>query len=160
MNIQSLSNNFSVRKLNASDVDIIFNLCQENTIFYQYNPPFVTKESIIEDMNALPPGKTFSDKYYIGFFDDETLVAVMDLIAHYPSEETAFIGFFMMNKDYQNRGIGSHIISEISVRLKEINYKKIRLGVDKENPQSNAFWQKNKFTVISHDRYIVMELYL
>ena len=111
-------------------------------------------------MNALPPGKTFSDKYYIGFFDDETLVAVMDLIAHYPSEETAFIGFFMMNKDYQNRGIGSHIISEISVHLKEINYKKIRLGVDKENPQSNAFWQKNKFTVISHDRYIVMELYL
>ena len=160
VNIHSLSDKFSVRKLNMADVDIIFNLCSENTLFYQYNPPFVTRESIIDDMNALPPGKTYDDKYYTGFFHNGTLVAVMDLIAGYPSEKVALMGFFMMNKQYQNKGIGSDIIKGVCMHLKEMGFNKIRLGVDKGNPQSYAFWLKNNFSVVSQDKYIVMELSL
>ena len=42
--------------------------------------------------------------------------------------------------------------------LKSLGYKKIRLGVDKGNPQSYSFWSKNNFNVISEDTYILMEL--
>lgn len=37
----------------------------------------------------------------MGFFDNEILVAVMDLILSYPVEDTAFIGLFIMNVEYQ-----------------------------------------------------------
>lgn len=37
----------------------------------------------------------------------------MDLILDYPEKEIAFIGLFMTNIQYQNKGIGSEIISEI-----------------------------------------------
>ena len=42
---------------------------------------------------------------------------------------------------------------------KQTNNKseKIRLGVDKGNPQSHAFWTKNRFQTIGEARYIVME---
>lgn len=36
----------------------------------------------------------YADKYYIGYFEGEKLVAVMDLILNFPNKETAFIGFF------------------------------------------------------------------
>lgn len=160
MNITSLSSVFSVRKLNAEDIEIIYALCCKNEIFYQYHPPFVTKKSIEEDMEALPPGKHDRDKYFIGFFEGDTLAAVMDLILDYPEKGVAFIGFFMMNLQYQNRGIGSGIITECAQYLKRIGFNKIRLGVDKNNPQSNAFWKKNGFLTVGEAQYIIMELVL
>lgn len=36
-------------------------------------------------------------------------------------------------------------------------YRKARIGVDKGNPQSNSFWKKNGFYIISGKEYIVME---
>lgn len=67
MEIEKLSTKYTVRNLAEADVDIIFDLCRRNELFYRFHPPFVTKESIFEDMKALPPGKEYKDKFYIGF---------------------------------------------------------------------------------------------
>lgn len=67
INIKLLSDTLTVRKLHVTDVDLIYNLCADNQLFYQYHPPFVTRESILQDMEALPPGKNASDKFYVGF---------------------------------------------------------------------------------------------
>lgn len=67
--ITEISKNYQVRRLGRDDVDAIYELCRENQIFYRYHEPFVTKESILDDMEALPPGKSREDKYYVGFFD-------------------------------------------------------------------------------------------
>ena len=98
MELSGLSTKYKVRRLDKEDVDIIYNMSYPNAIFYQYHPPVVTRESILKDMEALPPGKSEEDKLYLGFFEKETLVAVMDLILKYPEEETAYIGLFMIDK--------------------------------------------------------------
>lgn len=158
MKIKDLSKTFYVRKLDKDDIVLIYDLSCKNHIYYQYHPPFVTREIILDDMKALPPGKSYDDKYYIGFFENDSLVAIMDLILDYPTKGIAFIGLFMTNIQYQHKGIGSNIISEITMSLKSLGYRKIRLGVDKGNPQSYSFWSKNNFNVISEDKYILMEL--
>ena len=158
MKIKDLSKTFYVRKLDKDDIELIYDLSCKNHIYYQYHPPFVTRESILDDMKALPPGKSSDDKYYIGFFENDSLVAIMDLILDYPTKGIAFIGLFMTNIQYQHKGIGSNIISEITMSLKSLGYRKIRLGVDKGNPQSYSFWSKNNFNVVSEDKYILMEL--
>lgn len=158
MKIKDLSKTFYVRKLDKDDIELIYDLSCKNHIYYQYHPPFVTRESILDDMKALPPGKSYDDKYYIGFFENDSLVAIMDLILDYPTKGIAFIGLFMTNIQYQHKGIGSNIISEITMSLKSLDYRKIRLGVDKGNPQSYSFWSKNNFNVVSEDKYILMEL--
>ena len=157
MNINKLSKDYRIRKLTEADTDIIFDLCKDNKIFYRYHPPFVTRQSILDDLKALPPHKTYDDKYFIGFFENEALVAVMDLITSYPDTETAFIGFFMLNISHKHKGIASNIIRDTKAYLKTEGYQKIRLGVDKGNPQSFSFWKKNGFKVIGEDEYIVME---
>ena len=157
MDINLLSKRFEVRRLDRNYVEMIYDMSCKNEIYYEYHPPFVTRESIIEDMEALPPQKNYDDKYYLGFFEDNLLVANMDLILGYPIEEIAFIGLFMTNVQYQNKGIGSNIIGDICNYLKQLGYKKVRLGVDKGNLQSYSFWSKNDFRVVFENEYIVME---
>ena len=99
MNYINFSKSYHVRMLTERDIPLILALCEKNTQFYEHCPPFVTAESIRDDMCALPQRKMDEpqDKYYLGFFDDaEQLVAVMDFIDHYPTEQSCFIGFFMM----------------------------------------------------------------
>ena len=116
----------------------------------------MTRESILQDMTALPPEKSEEDKFYLGFFAGDELAAVMDLILDYPKPGIAFIGFFMMNAQKQGRGIGSQIVDEVTAHLKACGFNEVRLGVDKGNPQSRAFWTKNGFSPIEEKAYIVM----
>ena len=154
---QNLSKMFHVRELTDMDVEIVLELCRKNKIFYQYHPPFVTRASILSDMKALPPGKSYADKLYVGFFEDGRLAAVMDLILNYPEEHIAHIGLFMVDVEKQGLGVGSQIVGDTIAYLREEGFMKFRLGVDKGNPQSLAFWKKNGFAVVSEDTYIRME---
>lgn len=146
MNINNLSKKFSVKKLSFDDAKDIYDLQIENPMYFEFCPPTVTIDSVVEDMKALPPNTIYEDKFYIGFFDDKKLIAIMDLILHYPNKETAFIGFFMMNKAYQNKGIGSDIIEDTLSYLSKEGFSYIRLGYMKGNKQSEHFWIKNGFT--------------
>lgn len=151
MEIQYLSSQYIVRDLLPKDAEMVCEALKNNTIFYKYHPPVVTVESILEDMKALPPNKGYEDKHFIGFFQDDALVAVMDLIENYPHTGTALIGFFAMNSNLQGRGIGTAIISDSASYLAQSGFEKVRLGIDRGNPQSKAFWTKNGFNLTGEE---------
>lgn len=157
---ERLSTQYEVRKLEESDTDAIFTLMEGNPLYFQHCPPMATKQSISEDRRALPPRTTYDDKFYLGYFLNGELVTVMDLILNYPNKETAFLGFFMVNRSFQGKGIGSSILRECEARLKEEGYRFIRLGFVKGNPQSEAFWKKNGFqrtgVEVVQERYTVV----
>lgn len=145
MEIQKITNKFCVKKLNEENIEEILTLCKKNELFYQYHPPMATRESILDDLNALPPNKDNKDKYYLGFYKEDSLAAVMDLIVDFPEEKVAYIGFFMVEAELQGQGIGTEVISDCMEYLKELGYQKVRLAIDEGNPQSQAFWRKNLF---------------
>ena len=131
MNVALLSSDYNVRRLTIADVQDIYSLCTQNESYYRYCPPFVTKQSILNDMKALPDGKE--------------LIAVMDLIMSYPKEQNAFIGFFMTSLSIQNTGIGSCIIDELCQYMKKSGITGLRLGWAKGNLHAEHFWHKNGF---------------
>lgn len=149
MNFMDFSKEYDVRILKDDDIPLIFALCEKNTQFYEHCPPFVTAESIRQDLRVLPQRKINEpqDKYYLGYFDDAgQLVAVMDFIDHYPTAQSGFIGFFMVELSMQGAGVGSAIITELCAYLHSLGYEEIRLGYVDGNKQSEAFWKKNQFT--------------
>lgn len=115
-------------------MDDILRLSESNPMFYEYCPPFVTRESILNDMKALPQGKTDAEKYYIGLF--------------------------MVDHDVQGHGIGSMMIEEYAEYIRTLGKKTIQLAFAKGNPQSEAFWQKNGFVrtgkEVQNDGYIAV----
>ena len=145
MDIKKLSASFKVKKLTEENLDEMLALCKQNKIFYNYCQPAPTKESLLEDLSALPPNKTLADKFFVGFYQENHLVAICDLILGYPNAATAFIGLFMVNANFQGQGIGTKIIQEICGYLKELSFIFIQLAYVKGNPQSKAFWEKNGF---------------
>ena len=149
VDITRLSSHYEVRTLTDSDVGIVLDLCQKNTLFYEFTKARPTREEVQNDMTITPPGIDPSDKYFVGFFEGADLVAVMDLIDGYPGKETAYIGLFMMNREYQGKQIGSAIVGEVEDYLKAIGKTAIRLAIDKGNPQATHFWKKNGFKVIT-----------
>lgn len=146
MNISFLSNHYDVRRFDRTDVTDMYSLCSKNSLYYQYCPPFVTEQSILDDMIVLPLGKEAYDKYYVGYYKGEELIAVMDFIMAYPDEKTAFICFFMTAVAIQNTGIGSSIINELCYYLADIGLSSVWLGWVKGNPQAEHFWHKNNST--------------
>ena len=142
MNIREFSADCTVVRLTPEDVPEILRLCQGNPLFYQHCPPPPCEESILRDMQALPPRKTMEDKSFLGFKRHGKLIAVLDLILRYPDEQTAFIGFFMVDSSLQGRGEGSRLIQDLFAAIKK-DFRYVRLGYVKGNEQSRHFWHKN-----------------
>ncbi len=161
MELRLLSTEFQVIKLKKNHLDLILKLCQKNPLYYEFCPPFPTKESIEEDMKRLPSKKTSFDKFYVGFFKENMLYAVMDFIVEYPNEKTVFIGFFMVNKEVQHRGVGSKIIEEACLAWKK-RFAFVRLGYVQGNQQSESFWLKQGFEktgiVVQEEKYSIVVL--
>lgn len=160
---QAVSSRLRVRRLREADTETVLALCSGNGLFYQYHPPKATRESVLQDLIALPPGKSLRDKYFLGCFDGESLAAVLDLVTDYPEKGTAYMGFFMVDSGLQGKGFGSALLEELAECLLAAGFEKIRLAIDEGNPQSEAFWSKNRFVKtgerIPNERaaYLLME---
>ena len=157
--IEKLSDSYMIRRLTDVDVPMLYAWMLRNDQYFRYCGGSTTPERVRQDLTLCPPGTTPAQKHYVGFFDAGTLVAVMDLIDGYPNADTAFIGFFMMNRELQGQGTGTAIVRDVLAALRALGYTAVRLGIDKENPQSNHFWRKNGFTVlreVAQERGIVL----
>lgn len=145
MDTAKLSSKYTVIKLKETDIPSVYELCSAHGGFYEHCPPFVTPDSIRQNMQALPPNKSPKDKYYLGFYQNQRLIAVMDLILGFPNDQTAFLGFFMVAKDLTCRGIGSNLVRNACQALAQQGFCYIMLGWAQSNLTAAAFWQKNGF---------------
>ena len=152
LDITALSPAYAVRHLTPEDADAVLALARGNELFYRYHPPLPDREGILSDMAALPPGKGPEDKYFLGFFRDERLIAVMDLILGYPEADSAWMGWLILSPACQGRGAGSGILRDVEAALRAAGFRTLRLAVDRGNPQSWAFWHKNGYTRYGPER--------
>lgn len=143
--ISKISSRYKIKRFSEDDIPDILSLCQRNPTYYRHMKMEPTPENLMETLTVLPPGKTMEDKHFVGFYQKETLIALLDLITGYPNIDTAFIGWFMVNKAFQGTGLGTAIITELFSFLKEEGFRFIRLGYVKGNPESKGFWTKNQF---------------
>lgn len=152
MDIEKLSTAHTVRRLTPEDAGAVLALAAGNELFYRYHLPLPDRESILSDMTALPPGKGPEDKYFLGFFRNGRLTAVMDLILGYPETDAAWMGWLILSPACQGRGAGSGILRDVEAALRAAGFRELRLAVDKGNPQSWAFWTKNGYTRYGPER--------
>ena len=148
LDITQFSSRFRVRRMTDADADVILDFCLQHTAYYHYCGKQPTRDLILQDLHITPPNTRSDAKYYVGFYNGDTLAALLDLIVGYPKPTCAFIGFFMMNARLQGHGIGSAIVQELLWYIHAEGFRRVRLGIDKGNPQSTHFWIKNGFRVI------------
>ena len=141
---KNLSSKYKIQALTRDHLEVILDLYRSNPLYFQHCPPEPSLESVREDMVELPAGKTKKDKFYIGFWDDKELVAILDFVLSYPEMKTIFIGLFMVHQTYQGKGLGSEIIKE-AFQVFSKDYQRVRLAYVKGNSQAQYFWEKQGF---------------
>lgn len=128
IDIAMLSGCYTVRKLGVDDITIIDTFCRQNPQYYEYCGKEPSMAQIEQDILLTPPGIPLEQKYYVGFFKDGGLAAILDLVVGYPRDDIAFIGFFMMNHELQGRKIGSKIITDVLAYLRGRDFARADWG--------------------------------
>ena len=144
-NINDISKDYIAKEITKDNALDAFNIMKANPLYFDNLREEASINHVYHDIEALPPNKEYKDKYYFGLYKNNDMIAIIDLIDGFPNKETAFLGFFMINKNYQLKGIGSSIIGDLASYLKCMGINYIRLGYVKTNNQSKAFWYKNDF---------------
>ena len=140
IDISRFSSLYSLRRLSEEDAEAVAEIARENPAFASYGV-----EEVRRDLCLLPPGKEIEEKYYLGYFDRDALVGVLDFIDGYPEADTAYIGLFMLAKFEQGRKIGTTLIEALACYCRELGYKRLLLGYEKANPQAAGFWTSLDF---------------
>lgn len=144
----AFSRDFSSRILTESDIPAILSLIKTNPQYEKACGVSAGEVSIREDLTLLPPGKTAADKFFLGFFQEEELIALTDLILAYPDPGTAYLGLFMVKGNRSKKGIGTSLFGELCASLKRAGFQTICLAFQRDNPQSSHFWKKQGFIPI------------
>lgn len=162
LDIQALATGHNVRRITEADISDVYRLCRTNKRYYRYLGRIPTKESLTEVICQIPGSAGTEDKFFVGFYDDERLIAVLDLITGYPQRDDAFIGWFMVDGEMQGQGIGSQIIADVRAAMKAQGYDYLSLGCVRENAEAIAFWEAQGFTPTGEEsvsgRHTVMTL--
>lgn len=139
------SNVYKIKFLTGEDIPDALTLCQENTAYYELIKTSPSEETLRNAMSHVPEGADPEDKFFAGYYQEDQLVALMDLVVRYPLPSNACINWFMVKKDLQKTGIGSRIIEELLFFLMESGIEVVRLDAIEEDPETMRFWTSNGF---------------
>lgn len=145
LDIQTLATGYQVKRITEADITDVYRLCKANKRYYRYMGHVPTRESLTDIISTIPGSAGKEDKYFVGFYDEDRLCAILDLITGYPEKDDAFIGWFMVDAQLQGRGIGSQLFADIRAAVKSIGFDSISLGCIQENAEAIAFWQAQGF---------------
>ena len=145
-NLYNYFKNYNVVKIDNSNIEEVFKLCKHNTKYYEYLQEHPTLDGVRNILTELPPNTTLNNKHFVGFYQNNKLVAILDLIDGYPNKNMAFIGLFMVDINLQGLGVGKNIIKQLLRFLKNKKYISCDLGVIETNVEATEFWNKLGFT--------------
>jgi RimJ/RimL family protein N-acetyltransferase len=91
---------------------------------------------------ALPPGKSYDDKFVWGLYSGEAMIGCADVIRGYPVRESAVIGLLLLAEDWQHRGLGRGFATLVERRIASWpEVARFRIGVVASNSGALAFWR-------------------
>ena len=162
----TLSCAYDVRRITEEDIADVYALAKANRLYYEYMHTKPTVAGLTEIISQVPEGAAPTDKYFVGFWQGDSLVAIMDLICGYPERDDAYIGWFMVDTELHRQGVGSSIFADVRAALAAAGYDRIELCVIRENVEAKGFWEaqgfsptggvtdKGEYTVVSYARDI------
>jgi ribosomal protein S18 acetylase RimI-like enzyme len=92
---------------------------------------------------ALPPDKTYDDKFVWGLYAGRAMIGCADVIRGYPTRHKAVIGLLLLAEPWQRRGLGralAALVEQAITAWREVRV--MRLGVAPSNIGALDFWKK------------------
>ena len=137
---------FMARDLRNDDAKMLDEFIIANRDFFETLTPNWATEYTGENILASPTGIKQTDRHLWGIFDGEKLIAIIDLIANFPSQKTWSLGQFIIDKNYRLKGIGIYLYDRVQTYiLLNSDCGSIRITVPTSNTVAMQFWKRNGF---------------
>src|ERR1700674_4553243 len=92
---------------------------------------------------ALPPDKTYDDKFVWGLYAGDAMIGCADVIRGYPVRDKALLSLLSLAGPWQRLGLGrafAMLVEQAILTWNEIS--NLRLGVAVSNPGADHLWRK------------------
>ncbi|MCQ2554024.1 MAG: GNAT family N-acetyltransferase [Clostridia bacterium] len=152
LDLSNLSSQYTARKLTESDIEDVYHLARSNVRYYRLLNEKPTRRSLTTVVTK--PDSEDHNAHFVGFYDETKLVAFMDMISDYPDKNNCFLGWFMVDAELQNNGVGSELFADIRASLKAQGVNRLSLGCVKENTDAIRFWEEQGFTLTSEEKQV------
>ena len=162
LDIQALGTSYDVRRLTEADIADVTLLARSNRRYYRQLHTRPSAAVLTEIITDVPEGAGPNSKYCVGFYDEDVLVAVMDLIVGYPEADDAYIGWFMVDESLQGHGVGGSIFADVRAAMQAQGFDHLEVACPVSSESGMRFWEEQGFTRkgehVYRDRYIVATL--
>lgn len=110
------------------------------------------EDRITDMMTNIPDRGPVRNKLFLGFYKGKRMIALLDIVIKYPSEEVATIGFLMVRKEYQRKGIGTEVLTQALHLLHSHGFPVVRTIAPRHRLECGDFWEKNGFVATGERR--------
>lgn len=141
-------NAYSLIKVTADNIKDAYLLIKGNTEFLSLQNEETTLEDCLADIESVPPTKKLEDKYYYGIYKNDKLLALVDYIEGYPTPSTIYLGFFILDPSYHEKGLGTSLMEPFIKEAQGCGFKSMELGCYVDNKKGYRFWTKLGFKEI------------
>lgn len=131
---------YTVKRLTPADVDEILALQAKHSEYhqhYQTNP--VTKADILAELETLPSKALPEQKFYLGFYAQDELVVLVDLVLDHPQANCAWLGLVMTEKTKLRQHYATKVLMALRSALKREGYKELMTSSALSDVNAQAF---------------------
>lgn len=140
---------YSLIDFKEDDLDLVFGIYKSNEAYFLMSGGApATIKTIRENLDALPPHIKPHFKHYQLITFEHKIIGVIDYVESYPDCNTVHIGLLLIHKDFQGSGHGKEFMKIFQEQIHKKGYKRIRLGVLKENDFAFHFWHNLGFSFL------------
>ncbi len=97
-------------------------------------------DDAVSFLNQRPPNVPPAHKNCLGLFENGSLIGVADVILHWPTADTAFIGLLQLDESAHGRGLARRFHEHLLERFPEP--RRWRLNVVDSNSSATSFWER------------------
>lgn len=138
----SVENGYFIESLSADDLTPVEALCKSCSDYYiLHNGLLPQSEHVKEIFLALPPGKSYKDKFVLGIYNSKRcLVGIIDIIMDFPDCGEWMLGLLMIEPEERNNGLGKLAHESLVKWGVSLGAKSFRIGVISDNIKGIKFW--------------------
>ena len=141
----------TARALTLDDVDLYLSLTARAADFFEtYDGGMPSREALLADMTALPPGTSPDAKTLVGTFRGDELVAYLDVVAGYADGHTWYIGLLLIAATERGQHLGTALAGATGRAAACAGATRLMMGVYDANAPARAFWTRCGFSPDGH----------
>ena len=138
----NLQDGYKSKVLTVENIKLVELLCEKCSDYYILHDGILpSTEEAKEIFTAIPPNKSYDDKFVLGIFNyNNELIGIVDIVKDFPIIGEWMLGLMLIEPKARGNGLGKVVHESLVKWAKNLGAKSFRIGVIEENCKGINFW--------------------